>query len=159
MNDEKEKFDLLDSVLRVLGIAGFIGAVLGGFAAAGGDLLYLVHPSETLIVFGTVFFGLLSTYRSEFLRYLPAAMKACVIKPRPDALRREISDSGRRYAAAGGGLAVMLGLINTMSSLEHPQKVGLYVAAAMSGVVVAILVSQVLFVYLRQSFAPARANG
>ena len=36
----------------------------------------------------------------------------------------------------------MLGLINTMSSLENPQKVGLYVAAAMSGVVVAILVSQ-----------------
>tara|TARA_B100000676_G_C17767941_1_gene675125 strand:- start:116 stop:580 length:465 start_codon:yes stop_codon:yes gene_type:complete len=153
MNDEKEKFDFLDSVLRVLGIAGFIGAVLGGFVAAGGDLLYLVHPSEALIVFGTVFFGLLSTYRSGFLRYLPAA-----IKPKPDASRREISDSWRRYAAAGGGLGVMLCLINSMSSLGHPHKVGLYMAATMSGVVVAILVSQVLFVYLIQSCAPARAN-
>ncbi len=59
----------------------------------------------------------------------------------------------------GGGLAVMLGIINTMSNLEDPEMIGKKVAAAMSGVVIAVLVSQGLFVYLRHSFAQRKTNG
>ena len=47
----------------------------------------------------------------------------------------------------------MLGIINTMSNPEDPEMVGRKVAAAMSGVVIAVLVSQGLFVYLRHSFS------
>ena len=47
----------------------------------------------------------------------------------------------------------MLGIINTMSNLEDPEMIGKKVAAAMSGVVIAVLVSQGLFVYLRHTFA------
>ena len=58
-----------------------------------------------------------------------------------------------RYAAFGGGMAVILSLISTMSNLADPEGVGLRVAAAMSGVVIAMLLSQGLFVYLRYSFS------
>jgi flagellar motor component MotA len=50
----------------------------------------------------------------------------------------------------------MLGIINTMSNLEDPEMIGKKVAAAMSGVVIAVLVSQGLFVYLRHTFAEKR---
>jgi hypothetical protein len=40
-----------------------------------------------------------------------------------------------------------------MSNLADPEGVGLRVAAAMSGVVIAMLLSQGLFVYLRYSFS------
>ena len=57
------------------------------------------------------------------------------------------------YAAAGGGMAVILSLICTMSNLDNPESVGLRVAAAMGGVFLAMLLSQGLFVYLRYSFS------
>ena len=50
-------------------------------------------------------------------------------------------------------MAVILSLICTMSNLDNPESVGLRVAAAMSGVFVAMLLSQGLFVYLRYSFS------
>ena len=126
---------------------------------AGGNPLWLIHPAEMAIVFGVTFCGLLSTYQATFLAYIPKAAKACIVKPKPDPDYCEISECGRRYAAAGGGLAVMLGIINTMSNLEDPEMIGKKVAAAMSGVVIAVLVSQGLFVYLRHSFAQRKTNG
>jgi flagellar motor component MotA len=150
------KFNPLDTILRTSGIVGFIYAVFGGFALAGGNPIWLIHPAEIVIVFGVTFCGLLSTHQANFLAYVPKALLACVIKPEPNREYCQISESGRRYAAAGGGLAVMLGIINTMSNLEDPEMVGKKVAAAMSGVVIAVLVSQGLFVYLRHTFAEKR---
>ena len=155
---QDSSFNIMDTILRILGIVGFLGSVVGGFIMAGGNPAWLIHPAEIAIVFGVTFCGLLSTYQTAFLAYIPAATKACVVKPIPDPDYCEISECGRRYAAAGGGLAVMLGIINTMSNLEDPEMVGKKVAAAMSGVVVAVLVSQGLFVYLRHSFAVKRTK-
>lgn len=150
------KFNPLDTILRTSGIVGFVYVVFGGFALAGGSPAWLIHPAEIAIVFGVTFCGLLSTHQATFLAYIPKALLACVIKPEPNREYCEISESGRRYAAAGGGLAVMLGIINTMSNLEDPEMIGKKVAAAMSGVVIAVLVSQGLFVYLRHTFAEKR---
>ena len=101
---------------------------------------------------GTIFFGLLCTHRSKFLAYLPKALLALVRKPVANREYCQISDNARGYAAAGG-MAVILSLICTMSNLDDPESVGLRVAAAMSGVFVAMLLSQGLFVYLRYSFS------
>ena len=153
MNENKNSFDLTDSILRVLGIMGLLGAVFSGFIVSGGNVLTLVHPAEIIIVLGTIFFGLLCTHRSSFLAYLPKAAKACVKKAIPNKEYCQISDNARGYAAAGGGMAVILSLISTMSNLEHPEQVGLRVGAAMSGVFVAMLLSQGLFFYLRYCFS------
>ena len=159
MNEEIKqdfKFNLWDTILRTSGIVGFLSVVIGGFVIAGGNPIWLFHLGEIAIVLGVTFFGLLSTHQVNFLAYIPKAVLACVIKPEPNREYCQISESGRRYAACGGGLAVMLGIINTMSNLEDPEMIGKKVAAAMSGVVIAVLVSQGLFVYLRQSFAEKR---
>ena len=159
MNEEikqDSKFNPLDTILRTSGIVGFLSVVIGGFVIAGGNPISLIHPAEIAIVFGVTFCGLLSTHQANFLAYLPKALMACVIKPEPNREYCQISESGRRYAATGGGLAVMLGIINTMSDLSNPEMIGKKVAAAMSGVVIAVLVSQGLFVYLRQSFSEKR---
>jgi len=159
MNDENanvSKFNLPDTLLRISGIFGFLIVLIGGFMIAGGNPLWLIHPAEIIIVFGITFFGLLSTHQANFLAYVPKALSACVVKPKANRDYCQISEHGRRYAAAGGGLAVMLGIINTMSNLEDPEMVGRKVAAAMSGVVVAVLVSQVFFVYLRHTFSEPR---
>ena len=161
MSDEIEEstsIDLKDSFLRILGIAGFLYGVFGGFVVAGGKMIWLFHLGEILIVFGTVFFGLLCTYQVAFLAYIPKALKACAVKPETNADHCEISECGRRYAAAGGGLSVMLGIINTMSNLTDPETAAKKVAAAFSGVIIAVLLSQVFFVYLRHSFAPKRTS-
>ena len=161
MSDEIEEsasVDLMDSFLRILGIVGFLAGVFGGFVVAGGKMIWLIHPGEIIIVFGTVFFGLLCTYQVAFLAYIPKALKACAVKPEPNADHCEISECGRRYAAAGGGLSVMLGIINTMSTLEDPEMVGKKIAISFTGVIIAILLSQVFFVYLRHSFAPKRTS-
>ena len=153
MNKHDNTFDPTDSILRVLGIIGFFTAVIFGFVIAGGNVITLVHPAEIFIVVGTIFFGLLCTHRSKFLTYLPKALLALVRKPVANREYCQISDNARGYAAAGGGMAVILSLICTMSNLDDPESVGLRVAAAMSGVFVAMLLSQGLFVYLRYSFS------
>ena len=153
MNENESSFDLTDSILRILGIIGFFTTVL-----AGGNLLNLIHPPEIIIVVGTTCFGLSCTHRKQFLVYLPKALLACVQKPLPNREFCQICDIARSYAALGGGMAVILSLICTMSNQEHPEQVGLRVAAAMSGVFVAMLLSQGLFVYLRYSFSE-KASG
>ena len=153
MNENENSFDIKDSILRVFGIIGFFAAVVLGFVVAGGNVINLVHPAEIIIVVGTMFFGLLCTHRSRFLSYLPKALLALVRKPVASREYCQISDNARGYAAAGGGMAVILSLICTMSNLDNPESVGLRVAAAMSGVFVAMLLSQGLFVYLRYSFS------
>ena len=153
MIDNKNSLDLTDSILRIIGIIGFFATVISGFIFAGGNLITLIHIPEIIIVLGTIFFGLLCTHRTRFLSYLPKAMLACLAKPSQDRDYCQISDNAMRYAAAGGGIAVILSLITTMSNLAHPEQVGLRVAAAMSGVVIAMLLSQGLFVYLRHSFS------
>ena len=153
MNENENTFDIKDSILRVFGIIGFFAAVVLGFVVAGGNVINLVHPAEIIIVVGTMFFGLLCTHRSRFLSYLPKALLALVRKPAASREYCQISDNARGYAAAGGGMAVILSLICTMSNLDNPESVGLRVAAAMSGVFVAMLLSQGLFVYLRYSFS------
>ena len=153
MNENENTFDIKDSNLRVFGIIGFFAAVVLGFVVAGGNVINLVHPAEIIIVVGTMFFGLLCTHRSRFLSYLPKALLALVRKPVASREYCQISDNARGYAAAGGGMAVILSLICTMSNLDNPESVGLRVAAAMSGVFVAMLLSQGLFVYLRYSFS------
>jgi len=125
---------------------------------AGGNPGMLIHPGEIIIVFSSVFFGLLSTFRADFLAYIPKALKACVVKPKPNADDCEISEYGRRYAVAGGGLAVLLGIISVFGEIANPEMVGRKVAAALSAVVLAVLLSQVLFVYLRHSFAEKKTN-
>ena len=146
-------FDLTDSILRVFGIIGFFAAVFFGFVVTGGNVITLVHPAEMIIVVGTIFFGLLCTHRSKFLAYLPKALLAIIRKPDANRDYCQISDNARGYAAAGGGMAVILSLICTMSNLDNPESVGLRVAAAMGGVFLAMLLSQGLFVYLRYSFS------
>ena len=161
MTDEIEEsigVDLMDSFLRILGIAGFLSGVVGGFVVTGGKMIWLIHVGEIIIVCATVFFGLLFTYQAAFLAYIPKALKACVVKPKTNADDCEISECGRRYAAAGGGLAVMLGIVNTMSELSDPEIVTKKIAASFSGVIIAVLLSQVFFVYLRHSFAPKRTS-
>ena len=153
MNENKKSLDIVDSILRILGILGFFTAVISGFLIAGGNLFTLVHIPEIIIVLGTIFFGLLCTHRTEFLAYLPKALLACVKKPEPDRECCQISDNARSYAAVGGGISVILSLISTMSNLSDPETVGMRVAAAMSGVFVAMILSQGLFVYLRYSFS------
>jgi len=153
MNENKSTLDLTDSILRILGIIGFFAAVISGFIFAEGNLFTLIHIPEIIIVVGTIFFGLLCTHRTRFLSYLPKALLTCLAKPSPDREYCQISDNAMRYAAFGGGMAVILSLISTMSNLADPEGVGLRVAAAMSGVVIAMLLSQGLFVYLRYSFS------
>ena len=153
MNEHDNTFNLTDSILRVFGIIGFFAAVIFGFVVAGGNVITLVHPAEIIIVLGTIFFGLLCTHRSKFLTYLPNALLALIRKPVANREYCQISENARGYAAAGGGMAVILSLICTMSKLDDPESVGLRVAAAMSGVFVAMLLSQGLFVYLRYSFS------
>jgi len=153
MNEHDNTFNLTDSILRVLGIIGFFAAVIFGFVVAGGNVTTLVHPAEIIIVVGTIFFGLLCTHRSKFLTYLPNALFALIRKPVANREYCQISENARGYAAAGGGMAVILSLICTMSKLDDPESVGLRVAAAMSGVFVAMLLSQGLFFYLRYSFS------
>ena len=144
--------------MRILGTAGFLFVVLGAFVVAGGNPGMLIHPGEIIIVFSSVFFGLLSTFRADFLAYIPKALKACVVKPKPNADDCEISEHGRRYAAVGGALAVMFGMITTFSNLSDPERVGKQVAASLSAVFVAVLLSQVFFVYLRHSFAGKKSS-
>ncbi len=156
--EESANIDIIDSVMRVLGIAGVLFAVLGGFTLAGGNILWLIHAPEIIMVFSPVFFGLLSTHRADFLVYIPKALKACVVKPKPNADDCEISEHGRRYAAVGGALAVMFGMITTFSNLSDPERVGKQVAASLSAVFVAVLLSQVFFVYLRHSFAGKKSS-
>jgi len=156
--EESTSVDLMDSLLRILGIAGFLSGVVGGFVVTGGKMIWLIHAGEIIIVCATVFFGLLFTYQAAFLGYIPKALKACVVKPKTNADDCEISECGRRYAAAGGGLAVMLGIVNTMSNLSDPEIVTKKIAASFSGVIIAVLLSQVFFVYLRHSFAPKRTS-
>jgi len=158
MEKNKNTFDLTDSFLRVFGIIGFFAAVFFGFVVAGGNVITLVHPAEMIIVVGTIFFGLLCTHRSKFLAYLPKALLAFIRKPVANREYCQISDNARGYAAAGGGMAVILSLICTMSNLDNPESVGLRVAAAMGGVFLAMLLSQGLFVYLRYSFSENANN-
>ena len=158
MEKNNNTFDLTDSFLRVFGIIGFFTAVFFGFVVAGGNVITLVHPAEMIIVVGTIFFGLLCTHRSKFLAYLPKALLALIRKPVPNREYCQISDNARGYAAAGGGMAVILSLICTMSNLDNPESVGLRVAAAMGGVFLAMLLSQGLFVYLRYSFSENANN-
>ena len=158
MEKNNNTFDLTDSFLRVFGIIGFFAAVFFGFVVAGGNVITLVHPAEMIIVVGTIFFGLLCTHRSKFLAYLPKALLAIIRKPDANREYCQISDNARGYAAAGGGMAVILSLICTMSNLDNPESVGLRVAAAMGGVFLAMLLSQGLFVYLRYSFSENANN-
>ena len=161
MSDEIEgsaNIDIIDSVMRILGIAGVLFVVFGGFTLAGGNILWLFHAPEIIMVFSPVFFGLLSTHRADFLAYIPKALKACVVKPKTNADDCEISERGRRYAAVGGALTVMLGMITTFSNLEDPERIGRQVAASLSAVFVAVLLSQVFFVYLGHSFAGKKTN-
>ena len=153
MNENENHFDVMDSLLRVGGIIGFLAAILTGFVLTGGMLHWLVHPPEMLVVLGTVFFGLLCTHRTRFIAYLPEACKACFRKPNSNFDFCQISDNGRKFAAVGGGMAVVLSLISTMSTLDNPEQVGRLVAAAMSGVFLAMLLSQGIFVFLRASFS------
>ena len=155
---ESVNIDIKDSVLRITGITGVLFFLFGGFMVAGGRIHWLIHAPEIIIVFSSVFFGLLSTYRAEFLTYVPKALKACVVKPKPNADDCEISECGRRYAAVGGGLVVLLAIINTMGELHDPPRIGRTIAASLSGVVFSVLVSQLLFVYLRHSFAGKKSN-
>ena len=152
MNEHNQTFDLTDSILRVLGIIGFFAAVIFGFVVAGGNVITLVHPAEIIIVVGTIFFGLLCTHRSKFIAYLPTVLLALVRKTGCQSRVLPNIRQCKGYAAAGGGMAVILSLICTMSNHANLESVGLRVAAAMSGVFVAMLLSQ-LFVYLRYSFS------
>ena len=153
MSENQNTFELSDTMLRLLGLIGFFVAVIAGFLLTGGQIHWLVHPPEMIIVLGTVFFGLLCTHRGRFLRYLPQALKALFVKPAPNFDFCQISDNGRKFAAVGGGMAVILSLISTMSTLDNPEQVGRLVAAAMSGVFLAMLLSQGIFVFLRASFS------
>ena len=132
MEKNNNTFDLTDSFLRVFGIIGFFAAVIFGFVVAGGNVITLFHPAEIIIVVGTIFFGLLCTHRSKFIAYLPKALLALIRKPDANREYCQISENARGYAAAGGGMAVILSLICTMSKLDNPESVGLRVAAALS---------------------------
>ena len=107
--------------------------MIAGFLLRGGQIHWLVHPPEMIIVLGTVFFGLLCTHRGCFLRFIPQALKALFVKPAPNFDFCQISDNGRKFDAEGGGMAVIMSLISIMSTLDNPEQVGRLVAAAMSG--------------------------
>ena len=151
MNENENTFDIKDSILRVFGIIGFFAAVVLGFVVAGGNVINLVHPAEIIIVVGTMFFGLLCTHRSRFLSYLPKALLALVRKPVASREYCQISDNARGYAAAGGGMAVILSLICTMSNLDNPESVGLRSRSRVESLWHVIVSG--LFVYLRYSFS------
>ena len=46
MNENQNTFDLIDSILRVLGFIGFFTAVIFGFVIAGGNVITLCPSSR-----------------------------------------------------------------------------------------------------------------
>ena len=48
----KNTFELSDTMLRLLGLIGFFVAVIAGFLLTGGQIHWLVHPPEMIIVLG-----------------------------------------------------------------------------------------------------------
>ena len=101
---QDSNFNLLDTILRIFGIAGLLCSVFVVHEMAGENPLRLIHQAELALVFSVTFCGFLSTCQATFLAYIPNAALACVVKPKPNPDHCEISECGRRYAAVGGGL-------------------------------------------------------
>ena len=74
------------------------------------NVITLVHPAEIIIVVGTIFFGPHAPI-AQGIAYLPKALLALVRKPVANREYCQISDNARGYAAAGGGIAVILSLM------------------------------------------------
>ena len=152
MNNNENTFNLTDSILRILGIFGFFSAVIFGFVVAGGNVLTLVHIPELIIVIGTIFFGLLSTHRSQFLAFLPEALSLALKNQFQIKNFVKFLTTPEVGAAAGGGMVVILSLICTMSNLDDPESVGLRVGAAMGGVFRDSVITRFVSVFTIQLF-------
>jgi len=141
------------SMYQIIGLGGALVSVMFGFMIAGGNPLALLHLSEMVMIAGFTSFSLLAIYRGDFLLFIPDALGAFFRRPKPSERFEEIARSGQRYAIASGILAFVLGMNNTMTSLiEGMEVVGYKIAASLTAIFLAIILSELIFGFLVKAY-------
>ena len=146
------------SIWHTLATLGLAGTLVFTIAVGGGALAF-VHLPIFLFVVGVCFLLMLGAYGNEFWRFLLHAVCSLFAQPQAANPRyTQIAQFGCRSAAGAGSLAMLIGLVQMLTNLSSPEDIGRGMAVAMLAPLYALVISEVFFAYVNQSFMEKEAK-
>ena len=140
-------------IYRLIGTIGafliLVTAIIGG----GGLGIFIDIPS-ILFTYGITFFLLLSTFRKDFLRFIPESILSLFFIPSKPNLRfAEIATYGSRYVIGVGVIGTLISLILMLTSLEDPSQIGGGMAVSFLTMFLALIASELFFTFVFKVFS------
>ena len=122
-------------------------AVMGGGAG-------FVHAPGIFIIFLSTFMLLLATFGQDYLKFLPDSFLTLFCIPASPIPRyADICRFGSRYAIASSLIAVFISYIGMLQNLDDPSTIGAGFSLIITPILYALILSEVVFVYLHQSYS------
>lgn len=141
------------SIFRVIGSVGAIALVVTVVLLGGAPDIFLNVPS-ILIVGGITLAMLIGLYGDELLRFAgDAPLTLFLHKVPPNPRYAAIARSGSRFAVASGAVGSLIGIIQMLTTLDDPRKIGGGTAVAMLCALYGILLSEFVFGFLVTAYS------
>jgi len=147
------------SLFRVIGSVGAIGLIVTVIIVGGAPGIFVNIPS-LLIVGGITLAMLVGLYGEEVLRFgADAILTFFLQKVPPNPRYAAIACSGSRFAVASGAVGSLMGVIQMLTTLDDPSKIGGGLAVALLTALYGLALSEFVFGFLQTAYGdPTDAN-
>jgi flagellar motor component MotA len=153
MNSAQRQF----SICRTLGVLGFSALVLLWIYMGG--CVGFIHAPGLMFTFGGTFLLLLATFQQDFLKFIPDSFLTLFCTPAQSIPRyADICRFGGRYAMASSLIAVFISYIHMIREMDDPSTIGAGFSLRLTPILYALLLSEVLFVYLYKAYTDSDKN-
>ncbi len=141
------------SSCRLIGLAGVLTVIVGSILLCGCGGAFIHIPSMA-VVFGITFFGLLATFGTDFLRFIPQSILTFVSSnPKPNPRFAEIALFASRYIIGAGLIGMVIGLVSMLRNLSDPSGIRAGMAVALLTTFYAIIISEIFCAFLYKTYS------
>ena len=147
------------SVFRVIGSVGAIGLIVATIFLGGAPGIFFDVPSA-LLVGGLTCAMLIGLYGLEVSHFASDAFRAFFLqKVPPNPRYAAIARSGSRFALSAGAIGSLIGMIQMLTTLDDPSKIGGGMAIALLTALYGILLSEIVFGFLENAYTGPSGEG
>ncbi|GMV91105.1 MAG: hypothetical protein AMXMBFR82_08830 [Candidatus Hydrogenedentota bacterium] len=146
------------SIFRIIGSLGALAVVVTVLLLGGAPDIFVNLPS-ILFVGGITLAMLAGLYGDEFLRFAGDAFLTFFLQTVPPNPRyAAIARNGSRFAVASGAVGSLIGVIQMLTTLDDPSKIGGGTAVSMLCVLYGIVLSEFFFGFLVTAYSATDAE-
>jgi len=138
---------------RVLSF-GAAGVFLWWAIFVGGGWVFLVHVPTFVFVVGLSFLLCLGSFGSDFLRFIPAALRVLAFEPlRAEARWAEIARFASRCVVGCAAVATLVGMVQLLRNMTSPNDIGAGMALSMLPSFYALAISELFLAVVHRAYA------